>query len=101
MIRIYEEFDDYIDLDKIDHQLTFKEIIEFVDSINDIRCELVDYDSDLKTFKIEVINGDWKHDHLYLDSLVTKKWPFVIVLGTTVTEEDGSDTYSGIHEYQY
>ena len=51
-----------------------------------------------KTISVEIIWGDWKHDHLFCDSLME-------VLGykhvnTKVTEEDGSDTYSAIREYE-
>jgi len=44
----------------------------------------------------EISWGDWKHDHLRAEYLVEKVMP-VRKWETVVTEEDGSDCYSGIH----
>ena len=48
--------------------------------------------------------GDWKHDHMRLDWIVTE-WCWdngyeVEYSDTVVTDEDGSDTYSGTHYYR-
>ena len=53
--------------------------------------------------KAEINWGDWKHDHLYYSHLVeewAKENGFLILSPDgveKVTEEDGSDCYSGIH----
>lgn len=47
---------------------------------------------------IEIEWGDWKHGHARLDYLM-RNYFNVVVLGSEVTEEDGSDTYSAIHKY--
>ena len=47
---------------------------------------------------IEIEWGDWKHEHARLDYLMRNHFN-VVVLGSEVTEEDGSDTYSAIHKY--
>ena len=46
---------------------------------------------------VEVNNGDWKHDHMRLDYFMDK-WGFEL-FNETVTEDDGSDTWSSIHHY--
>ena len=51
---------------------------------------------------IDVEWGDWKHDHLYVDSVVAKYFDSIGVDYMTdekVTDEDGSDTYSSTHIY--
>ena len=49
------------------------------------------------TIKVEIIWGDWKHDHLYanwvLKELGAREY------SCDITEEDGSDCYSAIHTY--
>lgn len=55
------------------------------------------------TLKIHVDNGDWKHDHHYLDYIVTDFFGDKgLTLDTTVdtTESDGSDCYSATHSYE-
>jgi len=51
---------------------------------------------------IDVEWGDWKHDHLHLDSMVAKYFDSAGIDHMTdekVTDEDGSDTYSSTHIY--
>ena len=44
--------------------------------------------------------GDWKHEHCRADRLVEEKFkPYSTKL--EVTEEDGSDTFSAIHRYEF
>ncbi len=51
----------------------------------------------------EIQWGDWKHDHAYLDYLVTN---YLILKGIgyvaseVVDEEDGSDCYSATHYFR-
>lgn len=52
-----------------------------------------------KKLFVEVIWGDWKHDHLWVDRLVTTALK-VEYKDEEVTEEDGSDCYSSIHKYE-
>jgi hypothetical protein len=49
------------------------------------------------TIGVEVVWGDWKHDHIYLDKIMQKNGYKLI--DETTTEEDGSDTYSAIHTF--
>lgn len=48
--------------------------------------------------EIEVSWGDWKHDHLALDYYMAEAG--FVHTATTITEEDGSDTYSAVHTYE-
>jgi hypothetical protein len=61
--------------------------------------EYVSRDIDDKDMLHVQINwGDWKHDHLYCRYLMTNLgYEFC---GETVTEENGSDTYSARHYYK-
>lgn len=49
------------------------------------------------TVAIEIVWGDWKHDHAYAD-YVMKQNGFTKIY-EEVTEEDGSDCASSIHYY--
>jgi hypothetical protein len=41
--------------------------------------------------------GDWKHEHLWARSLMS--YLGYVEIGSKVTEEDGSDTYSAEHYF--
>ena len=81
---------------------------EMVDKLNEYlrenRCyQTVDAYGD-NFYMAEVTWGDWKHDHLRLEWLVrefAEKNGYTRFIGNSieVTEEDGSDTYSGIHRF--
>lgn len=50
------------------------------------------------------IEGDWKHDHLYLDTLVRDFFAdkgLTVISYSYVTEEDGSDYYRANHCYKF
>lgn len=47
--------------------------------------------------EVEIVWGDWKHDHIALDQIMRKNG-FVRV-GEQITEESGDDAYSSIHTY--
>lgn len=49
--------------------------------------------------EIEVNDGDWKHEHLYLQRVMEKNG--FILLDERVTAEDGSGCYSAVHSYMY
>lgn len=48
---------------------------------------------------VEILWGDWKHEHARCDWLVSQHGGKPS--GTMVTEEDGSDTYSAYHFYKF
>ena len=51
---------------------------------------------------VDITWGDWKHDHLYVDSQVAQYFDSVgisYMSDEKVTDEDGSDTYSATHIY--
>ena len=62
----------------------------------------LDYDWAVTGLNLEVdVNiywGDWKHDHLRLDKLMCDAG--FSLLDESVTNSDGSDTYSAIHTYK-
>ena len=47
---------------------------------------------------VEIEWGDWKHDHGYCDYLMKENG--YICTDEQVTENDGSDCYSSIHNYE-
>lgn len=54
------------------------------------------------TIEIAIIWGDWKHDHLHCDWLIDdylNEHSLRCIKSETITEENGSDTYSSIHYY--
>lgn len=72
-----------------------KQVCEFLNACN--------WYHDVYTYNgllaIEIIWGDWKHDHLAVDELVEKAFGLTCISKVT-TEEDGSDCYSAIHYYK-
>ena len=53
--------------------------------------------------EIEITWGDWKHDHICCDLMVVdylNEHNIHCIKSETVTEEDGSDTYSSIHYFK-
>ena len=49
--------------------------------------------------EIKVNDGDWTHEHLYLQRVMEKNG--FTLLDKRVTAEDGSDCYSAVHSYMY
>lgn len=68
---------------------------------NHIMGEMVDYNDQTKMIAVEVIWGDWKHEHWRLDYLVKENIPNLRSVHQVTTEEDGSDCYSAIHYYYF
>jgi hypothetical protein len=68
---------------------------------NHIMGEMVDYNEKTKMIAVEVIWGDWKHEHARLDWLVGETFNNLRSIHTVTTEEDGSDCYSAIHYYYF
>lgn len=48
---------------------------------------------------IEIIWGDWKHDHIHVNDLMREAFGLKMEK-ETITEEDGDDAYSSIHYYK-
>lgn len=66
-----------------------------------IMGELVDYSEQKKMVAVEVIWGDWKHEHWRLDWLIGQAFPNLRSIHQVATEEDESDCYSAIHYYYF
>ena len=48
------------------------------------------------------IEGDWKHNHMYVDSLVKKEFGNKIIdIDEYGTDNSQEDYYTGIHEYKF
>ena len=61
---------------------------------------VVDYNKHTKMIAVEVINGDWKHQHYRLDYFMQIGFDLRSIV-TQTTEEDGSDCYSAVHYYYF
>ena len=48
---------------------------------------------------VEVVWGDWKHDHGFLKHIMWKN--HYRVVSQVTTEEDGSDAFSAEYEFKY
>lgn len=62
---------------------------------NDIWADV--YVHDEKTLAVEIERGDWKHDHLKADYIMSNIGYRNIK--QTITEDDGSDCYSAVYLY--
>ena len=49
--------------------------------------------------EIEVIWGDWKHDHRYLQYIMSRN--HYRVVNRVITEENGDDAFSAEYEFKY
>lgn len=68
---------------------------------NHITGGVVGYNEKAKKISVEVIWGDWKHEHGRLDWLMKKEFPNLRSIHTSTLEEDGSDCYSAVHCYYF
>ena len=59
--------------------------------------EVYEEDMVAKLIRISISWGDWKHDHMWLDNLMS--YIGYEEFNTIVTEENGSDCYSADHIY--
>ena len=64
---------------------------------NGFPCGVYPYGLDMPVVECEISWGDWKHEHLRLKWLMEEIG--CVRIGSEVTEEDGSDTYSAIHRF--
>jgi len=71
-------------------------------SVRDMSCNVL---SDTTASMYFTFPGDWKHEHWYADTLITKffqdKNLEIIDLNNIVTEDDGSDYYTAKHTIQF
>lgn len=63
--------------------------------------EIVEENAEIKMIGVEITWGDWKHDHIRLDWIMTENFKNLRSIHTMTTEEDGSDCYSAIHYYYF
>lgn len=56
-----------------------------------------DFNINNDRIEIEVIDGDWKHDHAHLKN-VMKKHGFIFI-SREITKENGDDSFSAIYIY--
>jgi hypothetical protein len=81
--------------------LTVEKKIYELTKENHIMGEVVEESLERKMVAVEIIWGDWKHDHLRIDWLMKESFPNLRSIHTQTTEEDGSDCYSAIHYYYF
>lgn len=74
-----------------------KEINDYLES-NKLWCGYISYNNANNSVSIEIIDGDWKHDHLRCDFLMRNL--DYSKLDEVITEDDGSDVYSSVHYYE-
>jgi hypothetical protein len=68
---------------------------------NHIMGEVVEEREDRNMIGVEVIWGDWKHEHLKLDWLMEENFPDLRRKYAVTTEDNGTDNYSAIHYYYF
>jgi len=77
-----------------------QEISERIDDYlrkNGMYADVRPYWDDLPVVDVEIHWGDWKHEHLRTKWLMEEIG--VQLIQTIVTEENGSDCYSAIHQF--
>lgn len=84
----------------MDIQTMEKKIHELMKE-NHIMGEVVEENLETKMIAVEVIWGDWKHEHGRLDWLMEENFPDLRSIRKMTTEENGSDCYSAIHYYYF
>lgn len=78
---------------------TEKELREFLESHKLYHPVYCDADS----YVVDISWGDWKHDHIVVERLVTKWFEQqgrIVTHSHQTTEMDGSDTYSAVHYFK-
>jgi disulfide oxidoreductase YuzD len=64
---------------------------------NGVWAEVYQYNQSIAAYVVSISWGDWKHEHLWAKSLMS--YLGYVEIGSKVTEEDGSDTYSAEHYF--
>lgn len=70
-------------------------------SENDFHCSDIIFFKNIHNdncVRIQIDNGDWKHDHVRLEKFMKKKFKIKSYF-QTVIEQDGSDVYSAYHTF--
>jgi hypothetical protein len=49
---------------------------------------------------IEIIHGDWRHDHAFIKDLMATVFDNLTYIGETVTEPSDDDSFSAEHRYR-
>ena len=80
---------------------TEKMVYEYLKENNIYGDVYIDVDNEVGTrICVEIMWGDWKHDHLRVDYLMKEKFNPMFTF-TNVMEENVSDTYSAVHMYVF
>ena len=94
-------------ISKIEKELQ-KSTIYDADIYSDDKYFGYEDDSNVTSICVTIYNGDWKHEHLYVDKLISQiaedNGLELENLGDTVFEKDGediSDTYTATHNYLF
>lgn len=66
---------------------------------NRLYVDVYPYRSDMPVVDVDIHWGDWKHEHLRAKWLLGEIG--LKLIGSTVTEENGSDCYSAVHHFYY
>ena len=64
---------------------------------NGVWAEVYPYQHDMPVLVVDIEWGDWRHSHLWAKDLMS--YLGYIEVGSKVTEENGSDTYSAEHYF--
>lgn len=105
--KVLEELTKYCSWCKDVTSVTFEDFFKGTEDIQERLERLVEvagisieeYGKSGERFFVSISWGDWKHDHIWCDNLITS------ILGlkldnAVVTEEDGSDCYSAMRFYK-
>lgn len=79
---------------------TKKNIDETISSFlndNGVWAEVYPYSHDMPVLVVNIDWGDWRHSHLWARDLMS--YLGYMEIGSQVTQEDGSDTYSAEHYF--
>ena len=94
-------------ISKIEKEL-YKSTIYDADIYSDDKYFGYEDDSNITSICVTIYNGDWKHEHLYVDRLISQiaedNGLELENLGDTVFEKDSediSDTYTATHNYLF
>lgn len=85
--------------ENLEKMKNYAEQIELFLMENNMHVEEVGYNA-ISVF-VEILWGDWKHDHLRTKYLISEKFPNIQSVCTEETETDGSDCYSAIHYFYF
>lgn len=75
--------------------MTLQELYQYLRT-KDLYPDLSELDNGVIIARIDW--GDWKHEHRYLDVVMSELG--YTLIGVEITEEDGSDCYSADHYYK-